>query len=256
MAAQEGISLPLKTTEQDENAASRNSLNKAAATVSEEAILESLWSKVVLRLRRHYFDCLQKLPISAQSSLLDETCSQRLKHLQTLCCFLPEKDVWSKYQQLRVMQFSAISVQRQLALSKNRSLPATFESLSSEFANTVDSALAMMLEDFRILNANVFASHVTVEVALREIYLEQVDDDVNFLLEKFENELSEVQPQRASVANGTKKQSRASTKRTSLRHRDSRSPDSTLSNTLEHGFTDLQTLPADAIQRHSSAMVK
>ena len=117
----------------------------------------------------------------------------------------------------------------------------------------------MISDDFRLVNSNVFAHHVTLDCALKEIFLEQIEDDVNFVLEKFENELNEVQPQqvRKGVANGERKQQvRDASKRQSLRNRDTMTPDSTLSSTLEHGFTDLQTLPPDVIERHLNSVVR
>ena len=259
LSSQEGLSLPFKTKWRDDTLASQNSLNQATSP-SEEAMLESLWSKITLRIRRHYFERLQNLPTSSpEVAMLDETFAQRLKFTQTLCSFLPEKDVWQKYLQIRVAQFSSNSIQRQLTVRKDRSAPVTFETLVRDFVSLVDVTLAMISDDFRLVNSNVFAHHVTLDCALKEIFLEQIEDDVNFVLEKFENELNEVQPQqvRKGVANGERKQQvRAASKRQSLRNRDTMTPDSTLSSTLEHGFTDLQTLPPDVIERHLNSVVR
>ena len=189
LSANEGISLPVRSSMTDHVAESMYSLNIVCDT--SEQINDALWDDICMKFRKYFIEQLQKMPVTLEKPVIMLSNNKRLDYVQSLCSLYPATEVWPRYRTLRTLQLESIMVN---LLTDPEGDSLDFESTARNFEEVANIMMAMILEDFVLLNSGVFQHAVTAFRAIHEIYLDKLMDEITNVIDGLQVELSNLVP--------------------------------------------------------------
>ncbi|XP_076443333.1 uncharacterized protein KIAA0825-like isoform X2 [Babylonia areolata] len=189
LASSEGLMLPLRMSALEApDHALVSSASLHAIMDSSDQIIEQRWNRLASTLKKYLSDQLSQLPLAVPGTSCSSFClDRRMELVESLRVLCSDDSVWLKYKALRLQQQEDLFAKLMPEVEEEG---VSYKDFARNCGTVADSVIAMIDEDFVILNSGMFRKVTGVFRALHELYLEKFSDEMSLLVDEIGDEVA------------------------------------------------------------------
>lgn len=176
LSSQDGFLLPFRN-DFSEPTSSQSLLSINTAVDESDQANDSLWGKLVMKLKRYFSEQLGQMTRSLNDKPVSGGTERRQRFVQALCSLYVTKQAWQKYCSLRCQQVAAcVGIQEDGEHG--------FCEAVGRFVQSLPCVTAMIDEDVHLFNSGVFCDiMLSTSDAIRSIYIETLADMASMMVQ-------------------------------------------------------------------------